>query len=288
MLPFVVSRTATERGKGHSIRLEYLIYIHFNFPYRAHNRFKNEISTQTFGIDKMVVYPRYLTDTWYGYDIGLIKLSRPAVLNFAVGLACLPRQGDRIPVGTKCYVSGWGSTSYRSAKSITLQQTLLPIVSHHTCQAGNSWSTPIYNSDICAGFGGNTSMHACHGDSGGPLICEENGQWVVRGAVSRGDSKCRGGTTYTVFARISSFVDWINMHTAVKPAPCVAQPDLGDDCSDNHYYCALWKEKGLCKHYYFKRSLKNYCPFSCGYCTLSVKAKCLDPFIDSILQDLSE
>ncbi|KAK3750263.1 hypothetical protein QZH41_006602 [Actinostola sp. cb2023] len=115
----------------------------------------------------MVVYPRYLTDTWYGYDIGLIKLSRPAVLNFAVGLACLPRQGDRIPVGTKCYVSG-------------------------------------------------------------------------------------------------------------------------DDCSDNHYYCALWKEKGLCKHYYFKRSLKNYCPFSCGYCTLSVKAKCLDPFIDSILQDLSE
>ncbi|KAK3740277.1 hypothetical protein QZH41_000196 [Actinostola sp. cb2023] len=33
MLPFVVSRTATERGKGHSIRLEYLMHIHSNFPY---------------------------------------------------------------------------------------------------------------------------------------------------------------------------------------------------------------------------------------------------------------
>ncbi|KAK3740435.1 hypothetical protein QZH41_015490 [Actinostola sp. cb2023] len=190
-------------------------------PYAgAHNHSKNEISTQTFGIDKMVIHQRFETDKWYAYDIALVKLSRPAVLNFAVGLACLPRQGDRVPVGTKCYLS--------------------------------------------------------------------DGQWVVRGIVSWGDYKCRARTTYTVFARISSFVDWIKMHTAVKPAPCVTQPDLGDECSDNHYYCSVWKEKGMCTHSYYRRSLKNYCSFSCGYCTLSVKAKCLDSFIDSILQDLSE
>ncbi|KAK3745444.1 hypothetical protein QZH41_016242 [Actinostola sp. cb2023] len=144
------------------------------------------------------------------------ELSRPAVLNFAVGLACLPRQGDRVPVGTKCYFTGWGATSYRSAKSITLQQTPLPIVSYQTCQAGNSWFQPVNNfSMVCAGFGGNTPISGCIGDSGGPLICKENGQWFVRGAVSWGDPKCRAGTTYTVFARISSFVDWIKKHTGL-------------------------------------------------------------------------
>ncbi|KAK3708823.1 hypothetical protein QZH41_007175 [Actinostola sp. cb2023] len=76
--------------------------------YGAHNRSKNEMSTQTFGIDKMVVNRRFLTDKAYGYDIALIKLSRPAVLTFAVGLACLPRQGDRVPVGTKCYLTVLG------------------------------------------------------------------------------------------------------------------------------------------------------------------------------------
>ncbi|KAK3745450.1 hypothetical protein QZH41_016241 [Actinostola sp. cb2023] len=99
------------------------------------------------GIDKMVVHRHFLTDKAYGYDIALMKLSRPAVLNFAVGLACLPRQGDRVPVGTKCYFT--------------------------------------------------------------------DGQWFVRGAVSWGDPKCRAGTTYTVFARISSFVDWIKKHTGL-------------------------------------------------------------------------
>ncbi|KAK3740437.1 hypothetical protein QZH41_015487, partial [Actinostola sp. cb2023] len=67
----------------------------------------NEISTQTFGIDKIVIHDRFLTDKGIAYDIALIKLSRPAVLTFAVGLASLPRQGDRVPVGTKCHLKGY-------------------------------------------------------------------------------------------------------------------------------------------------------------------------------------
>ncbi|KAK3708822.1 hypothetical protein QZH41_007174 [Actinostola sp. cb2023] len=135
--------------------------------YGAHNRSKNEMSTQKFGIDKMVVHRRFLTDKEYGYDIALIKLSRPAVLNYAVGLASLPKQGDRVPVGTKCYFTG-------------------------------------------------------------------------------------------------------------------------DACSDNHYYCSVWKEQDRCKDGYFEHSLKNYCPLSCGYCTLSVKEKCLKSLTKSISQDLTE
>jgi len=47
------------------------------------------------------------------------------------------------------------------------------------------------------------------GDSGGPFVCNEGGRWVLRGAVSWGHSQCRTDH-YTVFARVSSFIGWIN------------------------------------------------------------------------------
>ena len=40
-------------------------------------------------------------------------------------------------------------------------------------------------------------------------MCEEGGKWVLRGVVSWGHPKCLTNY-YTVFARVSTFVDWIN------------------------------------------------------------------------------
>ena len=60
-----------------------------------------------------------------------------------------------------------------------------------------------------------------------------DGKWVLRGAVSWGVPKCPGGTTYSVFVRISSFIYWMKMHMGEKPVPkrCemagMTQPDLG-------------------------------------------------------------
>ena len=68
---------------------------------------------------------------------------------------------------------------------------------------------------VCAGSGEANQAGGCQGDSGGPLVCEEGGKWVLRGAVSWGNSKCRT-THYTVFARISNFLDWISHNTAGK------------------------------------------------------------------------
>jgi len=44
----------------------------------------------------------------YGNDIALIKLSRPALLNARVGLACMPsgNKTDRVTPGTMCYLTG--------------------------------------------------------------------------------------------------------------------------------------------------------------------------------------
>lgn len=51
----------------------------------------------------------------------------------------------------------------------------------------------------------------CQGDSGGPLSCLEGGHWILRGVVSWGH-QC-SPDYHTVFARVSSFVEWINTYT---------------------------------------------------------------------------
>ena len=89
----------------------------------------------------------------------------------------------------------------------------MPIVSQKTCAKGNSFFQPVdEESMVCAGFGGDSKVSGCKGDSGGPLVCEENGTFVLRGAVSWGIPRCPAGNTFSVFTRISSFVDWINDH----------------------------------------------------------------------------
>ena len=59
---------------------------------------------------------------------------------------------------------------------------------------------------VCAGAAGSS---VCNGDSGGPLVCEENGSWVLRGVTSWVTSKSCPGMTYSVYARVGSFVDWV-------------------------------------------------------------------------------
>lgn len=106
---------------------------------------------------------------------------------------------------------------YGPNKSEILREAKMPIVDTKTCSDGNSWFQPVDDlSMVCAGYGGNSKVSGCNGDSGGPLVCEEEGKWILRGAVSWGDPKCRAGSTYSVFARISSFIDWIDCHTTTK------------------------------------------------------------------------
>ena len=69
---------------------------------------------------------------------------------------------------------------------------------------------------LCAGYGKEnpSPISGCNGDSGGPFVClNRSGDWVLQGAVSWGDYKCRGSPTYSVFTRISSYVDWIQEQT---------------------------------------------------------------------------
>ena len=59
---------------------------------------------------------------------------------------------------------------------------------------------------ICAGDGGQSNIGGCHGDSGGPFVCEIDNRWELHGAVSWGHGSCESERMYTVFARVNFFV----------------------------------------------------------------------------------
>ena len=93
----------------------------------------------------------------------------------------------------------------------------MPVVDHQTCADANSaLATVEQQSMVCGGYGttGNV-ISGCQGDSGGPFVCEENGRFVLHGAVSWGHPQCEADSTYTVFARVSSYVDWIKHKMAI-------------------------------------------------------------------------
>jgi len=136
-------------------------------------------------------------------DVAMLKLSRPVQYNQYVQPACLP-SGDPQP-GSTCVLTGWGKIQHPGQMYHVLQQVNLPVVSNFVCNAKNypSIGIQIQPSMICAGDGGATRRSGCHGDSGGPFVCNIGGRWELHGAVSHGSSTCESWKSYTVFSRIN-------------------------------------------------------------------------------------
>ena len=104
--------------------------------------------------------------------------------------------------------TGWGRTvGGRTPGADYLQEAKLTVKDFESCKQKNGYLLPIVDASmLCAGENG---KGGCQGDSGGPFVCEEGGSFVLRGIVSWGHSLCRTDH-YTVFARVSSFINWIN------------------------------------------------------------------------------
>ena len=72
-----------------------------------------------------------------------------------------------------------------------------------------SSSLTVTESMICGGKGSDVS--GCHGDSGGPYVCQDKGgRWFLQGVVSWGNWRCRASVLYTVFARVAKYRNWID------------------------------------------------------------------------------
>jgi len=172
---------------------------------------------QQIAVSKIIIHPSYRPE--YYHDIALMKLAKPAMITRTVKTVCVPEAGERPAPGTQCYITGYGKEKHPGSFVAYLKQAMLPVVSNAVCQKLNSgiMRLPITDDMICAGHGGNDRRGGCHGDSGGPFVCQApNGRWVLQGAVSTGNERnCDARKAYTVFVRPAYFRDWIRSETGV-------------------------------------------------------------------------
>lgn len=171
------------------------------------------------GVSKMIVHSNYSLFSTLDSDIALIKVNRPIPFDKkSVATVCLPEKDEVIPVGSNCFITGWGKISSYGDMHPKLQQAKLPIVENSKCRALNTNSTyiPVTSNMLCAGHGRLNPTSGCHGDSGGPFVCQtgSGNSWVLHGAVSWGSGTCDTFEAYTVFARITVFKDWIDQTRA--------------------------------------------------------------------------
>ena len=151
-------------------------------------------------------------------DIGLIRLAEPFSAPRSQMVQLQSRRLEQafgFP-GACAMVTGWGrleppeserTLTRRRSTPDRLQAVDMPIIDNASCSRVYS---SVSAGDVCAGYrqGG---AGTCFGDSGGALVAPGGPTgWTQVGVVSRG----RCARAYTIFTRVSHYVDWILERTS--------------------------------------------------------------------------
>ncbi len=169
-------------------------------------------------VTNTIIHPDYQPETTSSTnDIALLELAQ------STSHPTMEIYKDDSSTGTDSVVIGWGATKYdtftnqSSAFPKILREVTVPVVSNSIC---NSVYGTIHSSQMCAGLK-NGGKDSCAGDSGGPLMIKESGQYKQAGIVSYG-AGCAVADAYGVYTRVASFTGWINDYVG----------GVGDDGSD--------------------------------------------------------
>jgi len=141
-------------------------------------------------------------------DIAILKLSQSSSKTPLKLIT--PELNSTLANNDSMRVIGWGLTDFIDKQSLPdiLQEVDLSFKSDGVCDATYPGAAGGYwHQGICAGeaLGGKDS---CSGDSGGPLLLWENGEWLLTGIVSWG-VECGTSGKYGVYAEVAYYLDWI-------------------------------------------------------------------------------
>ena len=176
-------------------------------------------------VARIALHPEYRPSGQRGQrnDIALLRMAEPFSAPRSQMVQLQSPQLDRafgFP-GSCAVVTGWGrldvtdpgrARSERRSYPDRLQAVDLPIVDNATCAEVYSTSQ-ITAGEVCAGYE-QRSASTCFGDSGGPLVVPGGPTgWTQIGVVSRGRG-CGQPRAYSIFTRVSHYVDWIVAETS--------------------------------------------------------------------------
>ncbi|XP_078380606.1 chymotrypsinogen B-like [Oculina patagonica] len=207
-------------------------------------------------VNKIIVHAGF-SMSYLRNDVALLRLAVPVKLDGKVGTVCFPKSGSGVSPGTRCWISGWGTERFNfwgwAKPPKYLQQANVPVVDSKAC-AQKAGSLVHDATMVCIGGQG---KGACYGDSGGPLVCEEGGRWVLRGVASWvGGRKCKTDN-YSMYARVSYFINWINQQ--IRSA---GDGHYGRECKDEVDSNACYRNLSYC----WTSEVYSKCQKACGYC----------------------
>ncbi|KXJ80485.1 hypothetical protein RP20_CCG024817 [Aedes albopictus] len=148
------------------------------------------------------------------YDIATVRMSSPVQFTDRIQPVTLPRWSDvgNDFAGVTGTVSGFGRFSDDiNAASDVLRYVTNPIQTNTACNI--RFLGLIQPENIC--LAGDNGRGACSGDSGGPMTISRDGKTVQVGVVSFGLALGCERNWPSVFARTSSFLQWIQAHSDV-------------------------------------------------------------------------
>lgn len=153
-------------------------------------------------IKKIVQHPQYEQ----GFDFALIQLKKNSKQAYVPVNTQELMIDDTIGKQTESIAAGWGLTK-ETGKDMPklLMKVSLPLVSQAECERG--YPGQLNSAMLCAGFP-DGKKDSCSGDSGGPLIVDNNGTALLVGVVSWGEG-CARPQRYGVYAKVSAVADWI-------------------------------------------------------------------------------
>jgi len=249
------------------------------------NDLRDNLKGERIGVKRVVSHPDYdyLSED---ADIALLELrqaSSYAPVPIVSGEASvLMLSGESSADWENGMAMGWGfaDTDDQWEYPYKLQQVTLPIVSNDICNEAYTeeyewddgwwWLAWLFGYDeedeqvtdsmMCAGYS-DGFRDACSGDSGGPLLVEEEDSWKVAGIVSWGQ-RCDDSGSYGVYTRVSVFTDFIAEHLSKDYFACadydsdgeVDRKDLSDKITDagdvfDDWVRECWRPKADCGDY---------------------------------------
>ncbi|KAG9482196.1 hypothetical protein GDO78_011087, partial [Eleutherodactylus coqui] len=156
-----------------------------------------------------IIYHRQYDDRTHDYDIALMKLEKSLNYSDSIRPVCLPQYEQDLPLGSECWVSGWGHThADNTHMPQSLKEARVPLISTKKCNSSCIYDGDITPRMLCAGYL-DGKVDACQGDSGGPLVCQTDYTWRLVGVVSWGMG-CAEPNRPGVYTKIESFLDWIH------------------------------------------------------------------------------
>lgn len=212
----VVNTDRTQVNMG-SVEKPKMTYSQFSYERIVHQQYNPSLLHNDVALVKLPVAP-IIGPNISPVALPPVNLGSLAGIDLAIergrGFAGLP--SFSLVSGEMVRASGFGRTSNTAAPPDLLYKVGLSAITNMRCRAAYNRML-IIPSTLCATYSTRQGESTCQGDSGGPLTYTEGNNTYLVGVTSFVSSRgCDSGAP-SGFARVTSFLSWIESNIAANP-----------------------------------------------------------------------